>query len=61
MGVLTLRFGFYAGCNDSGASRPLVVTDMPFGTCEGAPFEALKNAQRLMKVLKVTLVVKCLS
>ncbi|CAI5741885.1 unnamed protein product [Hyaloperonospora brassicae] len=32
-----------------GASRPLVVTDMPFGTCEGAPFEALKNAQRLMK------------
>jgi ketopantoate hydroxymethyltransferase len=35
---------------DSGASRPLVITDMPFGTCEGTPFEALKNAQRLMKV-----------
>ncbi|CAI5724682.1 unnamed protein product [Peronospora destructor] len=32
-----------------GANRPLVVTDMPFGTCEGAPFESLKNAQRLMK------------
>lgn len=32
-----------------GANRPLVITDMPFGTCEGAPFEALKNAQRLMK------------
>ncbi|CAH0480135.1 unnamed protein product [Peronospora belbahrii] len=32
-----------------GANRPLVVTDMPFGTCEGAPFEALKNAQCLMK------------
>ncbi|RQM09774.1 hypothetical protein DD237_004199 [Peronospora effusa] len=36
-------------CNDSGANRPLVVTDMPFGTCEGAPFDSLKNAQRLMK------------
>ncbi|KAG7376824.1 hypothetical protein PHYPSEUDO_012669 [Phytophthora pseudosyringae] len=32
-----------------GATRPLVMTDMPFGTCEGSPFEALKNAQRLMK------------
>lgn len=32
-----------------GATRPLVATDMPFGTCEGAPFEALKNAQRIMK------------
>lgn len=32
-----------------GANRPLVITDMPFGTCEGTPFEALKNAQRLMK------------
>ncbi|KAF1789664.1 Pyruvate/Phosphoenolpyruvate kinase-like domain [Phytophthora cactorum] len=32
-----------------GATRPLVITDMPFGTCEGTPFEALKNAQRLMK------------
>ncbi|KAL3665934.1 hypothetical protein V7S43_009354 [Phytophthora oleae] len=32
-----------------GANRPLVITDMPFGTCEGAPFDALKNAQRLMK------------
>ncbi|GLD98078.1 hypothetical protein PINS_up006775 [Pythium insidiosum] len=32
-----------------GASRPLVVTDMPFGTCEGDPYEALRNAQRLMK------------
>ncbi|RHY15934.1 hypothetical protein DYB25_000956 [Aphanomyces astaci] len=33
----------------SGASRPLIVGDMPFGTCEGDPYEALKNAQRLMK------------
>lgn len=32
-----------------GATRPLVITDMPFGTCEGTSFEALKNAQRLMK------------
>ncbi|KAG7395132.1 hypothetical protein PHYBOEH_004205 [Phytophthora boehmeriae] len=32
-----------------GATRPLVATDMPFGTCEGAPFEALKNAQRIIK------------
>ncbi|RHY97148.1 hypothetical protein DYB31_002754 [Aphanomyces astaci] len=32
-----------------GASRPLIVGDMPFGTCEGDPYEALKNAQRLMK------------
>ncbi|KAL7678624.1 putative ketopantoate hydroxymethyltransferase, pyruvate kinase-like domain superfamily [Plasmopara halstedii] len=32
-----------------GASRPLVLSDMPFGTCEGTPFEALKNAQRLLK------------
>uniref|UniRef100_H3G552 3-methyl-2-oxobutanoate hydroxymethyltransferase n=1 Tax=Phytophthora ramorum TaxID=164328 RepID=H3G552_PHYRM len=32
-----------------GANRPLVITDMPFGTCEGSPYEALKNAQRLMK------------
>ncbi|RQM19676.1 hypothetical protein B5M09_002707 [Aphanomyces astaci] len=34
---------------DTGASRPLIVGDMPFGTCEGDPYEALKNAQRLMK------------
>lgn len=34
----------------SGASRPLIVADMPFGTCEGDPYEALKNAQRLLKV-----------
>ncbi|KAG6622371.1 3-methyl-2-oxobutanoate hydroxymethyltransferase [Phytophthora cinnamomi] len=32
-----------------GAVRPLVVADMPFGTCEGTPFEALKCAQLLMK------------
>lgn len=32
-----------------GATRPLLLTDMPFGTCEGNRFEALKNAQRLMK------------
>ncbi|KAE8876627.1 3-methyl-2-oxobutanoate hydroxymethyltransferase 2 [Phytophthora fragariae] len=32
-----------------GANRPLLITDMPFGTCEGSPFEALKNAQRLLK------------
>lgn len=34
----------------SGASRPLIVADMPFGTCEGDPYEALKNAQRMLKV-----------
>ncbi|TDH66314.1 hypothetical protein CCR75_007375 [Bremia lactucae] len=33
----------------AGASRPLLITDMPFGTCEGAPYEALKNAQILLK------------
>lgn len=32
-----------------GAERPLIVTDMPFGTCEGEPYEALRNAQRLLK------------
>ncbi|DAZ98990.1 TPA: hypothetical protein N0F65_011245, partial [Lagenidium giganteum] len=32
-----------------GAERPLIVGDMPFGSCEGDPFEALKNAQRLLK------------
>ncbi|EGZ11043.1 hypothetical protein PHYSODRAFT_548747 [Phytophthora sojae] len=32
-----------------GATRPLVITGMPFGTCEGTPFEALKNAQRVLK------------
>ncbi|TYZ69439.1 hypothetical protein PybrP1_012648 [[Pythium] brassicae (nom. inval.)] len=32
-----------------GASRPLIVADMPFGTCEGDPYEALKNAQRMLK------------
>ncbi|ETW04262.1 3-methyl-2-oxobutanoate hydroxymethyltransferase [Aphanomyces invadans] len=32
-----------------GATRPLIVGDMPFGTCEGDPYEALRNAQRLMK------------
>ncbi|OQR93798.1 3-methyl-2-oxobutanoate hydroxymethyltransferase [Thraustotheca clavata] len=32
-----------------GAKRPLLVADMPFGTCEGHRFDALKNAQRLMK------------
>ncbi|OQR97679.1 3-methyl-2-oxobutanoate hydroxymethyltransferase [Achlya hypogyna] len=30
-------------------ARPLLVADMPFGTCEGHRFEALKNAQRLLK------------
>ena len=50
--------GLAACCNGSGASRPLVVTDMPFGTCEGAPFEALKNAQRLMKVVRETMIAK---
>ncbi|KAF1315278.1 3-methyl-2-oxobutanoate hydroxymethyltransferase, partial [Globisporangium splendens] len=33
-----------------GAGRPLIVADMPFGSCEGDPYEALKNAQRLLKV-----------
>ncbi|RAW24133.1 hypothetical protein PC110_g19431 [Phytophthora cactorum] len=32
-----------------GATRPLVITDMPFGTCEGTPYEALKSAQLLVK------------
>jgi len=32
-----------------GASRPLIVCDMPFGSCEGNPYEALKNAQRMLK------------
>ncbi|CAK4413129.1 unnamed protein product [Aphanomyces euteiches] len=32
-----------------GATRPLVVADMPFGSCEGDSFEALRNAQRLLK------------
>ncbi|KAL4099228.1 hypothetical protein PRIC1_007037 [Phytophthora ramorum] len=27
-----------------GANRPLVITNMPFGTCEGSPYEAPKNA-----------------
>lgn len=34
----------------SGAERPLIVADMPFGSCEGDPYEALKNAQRMLKV-----------
>uniref|UniRef100_K3W4X2 3-methyl-2-oxobutanoate hydroxymethyltransferase n=1 Tax=Globisporangium ultimum (strain ATCC 200006 / CBS 805.95 / DAOM BR144) TaxID=431595 RepID=K3W4X2_GLOUD len=32
-----------------GAERPLIIADMPFGSCEGDPYEALKNAQRLLK------------
>ncbi|ETO83266.1 3-methyl-2-oxobutanoate hydroxymethyltransferase, variant 1 [Phytophthora nicotianae P1976] len=32
-----------------GATRPLVIADMPFGTCEGTPYEALKGAQLLVK------------
>ncbi|EQC31534.1 3-methyl-2-oxobutanoate hydroxymethyltransferase [Saprolegnia diclina VS20] len=32
-----------------GAKRPLLVADMPFDSCEGHRFEALKNAQRLLK------------
>ncbi|TMW67741.1 hypothetical protein Poli38472_007413 [Pythium oligandrum] len=32
-----------------GAHRPLIVTDMPFGTCEGEPYETLRNAQRLLQ------------
>nr|CCA21559.1 3methyl2oxobutanoate hydroxymethyltransferase putat [Albugo laibachii Nc14] len=32
-----------------GATRPLILVDLPFGTCEGSPFEALSNAQRLVK------------
>lgn len=35
----------------SGATRPLILVDLPFGTCEGSPFEALSNAQRLLKVI----------
>jgi len=32
-----------------GASRPLVVADMPFGSYEGGPADALRSALRLMK------------
>ncbi|KAH7481728.1 3-methyl-2-oxobutanoate hydroxymethyltransferase [Phytophthora ramorum] len=32
-----------------GASRPLVITNTPFGRCEGSPCEAPKNAQHLVK------------
>ncbi|KAF4321512.1 hypothetical protein BBO99_00001027 [Phytophthora kernoviae] len=42
-----------------GATRPLVATDMPFGTCEGAPFEALKNAQRIIKVMREQIFCLC--
>ncbi|KAL4103092.1 hypothetical protein PRIC1_006839 [Phytophthora ramorum] len=27
-----------------GANRPLVITNTPFGPCEGSPYEAPKNA-----------------
>lgn len=33
----------------SGAERPLIVADMPFGSCEGDKYEAMRNAQRLLK------------
>lgn len=36
-------------CLIRGAKRPLIVCDMPFGSCEGDRYEALRNAQRMLK------------
>ncbi|KAL4085929.1 hypothetical protein PRIC1_014553 [Phytophthora ramorum] len=41
--------GMVAQAVKRGASRPLVITNMPFGRCEGSPCEAPKNAQHLVK------------
>ncbi|ETM00900.1 3-methyl-2-oxobutanoate hydroxymethyltransferase [Phytophthora nicotianae] len=44
-----------------GATRPLVIADMPFGTCEGTPYEALKGAQLLVKVTSFSIFSKYIS
>ncbi len=40
---------YHAQCVVRGASRPLVIVDMPFGTCDGDEYTALKSAVRILK------------
>jgi 3-methyl-2-oxobutanoate hydroxymethyltransferase len=39
---------YHTGCVARGCSRPLIVTDMPFGTCHESPAQAMRNAARLL-------------
>ena len=40
---------YHARCVSNGVSRALVVCDMPFGSYQGDPAEALRSAVRIMK------------
>lgn len=39
---------YHTACVARGCSRPLVITDMPFGTYQESPVQALSNAVKLM-------------
>ncbi len=39
---------YHTECVARGASRPFIVTDMPFGSYQASPEQALRNAARLM-------------
>lgn len=42
------HMAYHTACVARGCSRPLVITDMPFGTYQESPVQALSNAARLM-------------
>jgi 3-methyl-2-oxobutanoate hydroxymethyltransferase len=42
------HMAYHTECVARGCSRPLVATDMPFGTYQESPAQALRNAARLM-------------
>ncbi|WP_068634971.1 3-methyl-2-oxobutanoate hydroxymethyltransferase [Thauera butanivorans] len=42
------QMAYHTECVARAGARPLVVTDMPFGTCHESPAQAMRNAARLM-------------
>lgn len=39
---------YHTGCVARGATRPLIIADMPFGSYQESPAQAMRNAVRLM-------------
>lgn len=39
---------YHTGCVARGATRPLIIADMPFGSYQESPAQAMRNAARLM-------------
>jgi len=42
------QMAYHTECVARAGARPLVVTDMPFGSCHESPEQAMRNAARLM-------------